>query len=46
MQDKGTSSISVSMWNESKQGRPEDSFPESVLINTFPMEIEDVIIRF
>lgn len=45
MQDKG-SSISVSIWKESQHGRPENSFPNSVLVNTLPMEIEDIIIGF
>lgn len=46
MQDKGISSISVSACNENKHGRLEDSFPEAVPINTFVMEIEDIIVRF
>lgn len=46
MQDKGVSNISLSVCNESKHGRPEDSFPEAVPINPFGMEIEDIIVRF
>lgn len=43
MQDQQTSSISVPVWNESKPGRPEDPFPESVLTNPLAMGLEDVV---
>lgn len=34
MQEKIITRISVSIWNEGKGGRPEGSFPESILTIT------------
>lgn len=34
IQDKGIITISVSIWNEGKYGRPEGSLPKAILTNT------------